>query len=227
MNNQTFNVLIGRDVPDFFNTDTVMLRVFAFIVSVLVVVSMIALATNRHLANRHRTLIESNLPAASLAREISDESLHIATLAPTFSKIDGLGGLRIGWGYGPQEMIDVMTRIRQPFNLSVVQLAAAEAAVRDRKWVADCAALNARQRQRLVGALGQLGIACDPSETNFVLARLADEAEAASAEKALLDAGIIIRRVGGYGLPDAIRMTIGTEEACRGVVAAVGEYLKA
>ncbi|MDV7145853.1 ATP-binding protein [Tropicimonas sp. TH_r6] len=76
------------------NFDTQLLRVFAFIVSVLVVVSMIALATNRYLANRHRTLIESNLPAASLARTISDESLYIATLAPTFSKIDGLSELR-------------------------------------------------------------------------------------------------------------------------------------
>ncbi len=127
----------------------------------------------------------------------------------TFSKIYGLGGLRIGWGYGPQEMIDVMTRIRQPFNLSVVQLAAAEAAVRDQTWVRDCAALNADQRARLTGALGQLGIACDPSETNFVLARMADVAEADAAEAALVADGILVRRVAGYGFPEGLRITVG------------------
>ena len=142
----------------------------------------------------------------------------------TFSKIYGLGGLRIGWGYGPKEMIEVMTRIRQPFNLSGVQLAAAEAAVRDRDWVADCAALNAAQRARLIGALGQLGIACDPSETNFVLARLADEAEASSAEAALLGEGIILRRVTGYGFPEGLRITVGDAEQTGRVIEALNNW---
>ncbi|MDF1727718.1 MAG: histidinol-phosphate transaminase [Sulfitobacter sp.] len=127
----------------------------------------------------------------------------------TFSKIYGLGGLRIGWGYGPREMIEVMTRIRQPFNLSVVQLAAAEAAVRDRDWLERCTALNAEQRARLIGALGQLGVACDPSDTNFVLARFADAAEAEAAEAGLLDDGILVRRATGYGFPEGLRITVG------------------
>jgi histidinol-phosphate aminotransferase len=127
----------------------------------------------------------------------------------TFSKIYGLGGLRIGWGYGPREMIYVMTRIRQPFNLSVVQLAAAEAAVRDRTWVAECAALNDAQRARLIGAVRQLGLACDDSHANFVLARCADEAEAGRAEEALQADGILVRRVAGYGFPEALRITVG------------------
>ena len=127
----------------------------------------------------------------------------------TFSKIYGLGGLRIGWGYGAQEMIDVLTRIRQPFNLSVVQLAAAEAAVRDVSWRDTCAALNADQRARLTGALGQLGIACDVSETNFVLARFADPAEARSAEASLISDGILVRAVSGYGFPEGLRITVG------------------
>lgn len=130
----------------------------------------------------------------------------------TFSKIYGLGGLRIGWGFGPQEMIDVMNRVRQPFNLSTVQLAAAEAGVRDTEWVARCQALNADQRARLIGALGQLGIACDASETNFVLARFADEVEASSAEAAFVADGIIIRRVTGYGFPEGLRITVGDVE---------------
>jgi histidinol-phosphate aminotransferase len=142
----------------------------------------------------------------------------------TFSKIYGLGGLRIGWGYGPREMIEVMTRIRQPFNLSVVQLAAAEAAVRDTAWVKDCARLNQEQRARLVGALGQLGIACDASDTNFVLARFADAAEARSAEAALMEAGILVRAVAGYGFPEGLRITVGDAEQTGRVIEGLNRW---
>lgn len=130
----------------------------------------------------------------------------------TFSKIYGLGGLRIGWGYGCREMIEVMTRLRQPFNLSVVQLAAAAAAVRDQTWVRHCEALNRSQRARLTGALRQLGLACDDSETNFVLARFSDATEAQSANAALMEAGIIVRPVAGYGFPEGLRITVGDAE---------------
>lgn len=144
-----------------------------------------------------------------------DGGLSLAATRPnvlmtrTFSKIYGLGGLRIGWGYGAQEMIEVMTRIRQPFNLGVVQLAASEAAVRDRDWVDHCAALNKDQRARLTGALRQLGISVDESAANFVLARLADASEAEAADAALQAAGIIVRRAGGYGFPEGLRITVG------------------
>lgn len=139
----------------------------------------------------------------------------------TFSKIYGLGGLRIGWGYGPQAMIDVMTRIRQPFNLSGMQLAAAEAAVQDRAWVDDCARVNAKQRRRLEGALRQMGIACDESHANFVLARFGSEAEATAADAALQAAGILVRRVGGYGFPEGLRITVGNAEETDRVIEAL------
>lgn len=142
----------------------------------------------------------------------------------TFSKIYGLGGLRIGWGYGPKPMIDVMTRIRQPFNLSQLQMAAAEAAVRDRRWVADCAALNADQRARLTGALRQLGIVCDDSQGNFVLARFRDAGEAASADAALQDDGIIVRSVAGYGFPEGLRITVGDEDQTGRVIATLTRW---
>jgi histidinol-phosphate aminotransferase len=129
----------------------------------------------------------------------------------TFSKIYGLGGLRIGWGYADPGMIDVMTRIRQPFNLSGLQMAASIAAVQDRDWVRDCVALNADQRARLTGALRQLGLACDDSHTNFVLARFADEVEALSADAALQNDGIIVRRPISYGFPEGLRITVGDE----------------
>lgn len=142
----------------------------------------------------------------------------------TFSKIYGLGGLRVGWGYGPREMIDVMTRIRQPFNLSVVQLAAAEAAVRDTAWIDDCAALNVEQRARLTGALRQLGLACDDSHANFVLARAASVEEADAAEAALNADGILIRRVAGYGFPEGLRITVGNAEQTGRVIDALTRW---
>ncbi|MEO1363245.1 MAG: histidinol-phosphate transaminase [Pseudomonadota bacterium] len=144
-----------------------------------------------------------------------DGGLALAATRPnvlmtrTFSKIYGLGGLRVGWGYGPRAMIDVMTRIRQPFNLSVPALAAAEAAVRDVAWRDACAALNAEQRARLTGALRQHGLACDDSETNFVLARAASVAEADAFEAALNADGILVRRVAGYGFAEGVRITVG------------------
>lgn len=153
-----------------------------------------------------------------------DGGAALATARPnvlmtrTFSKIFGLGGLRIGWGYGAPEMIEIMTRIRQPFNLSVIQLAAAEAAVRDADWVQNCAALNAAQRARLQGALRQLGIACDDAHGNFVLARFADETEALSADAAFQAEGIIVRRVAGYGFPEGLRITVGDADGTSRVI---------
>ncbi|MEO0391250.1 MAG: histidinol-phosphate transaminase [Pseudomonadota bacterium] len=142
----------------------------------------------------------------------------------TFSKIYGLGGLRIGWGYGPREMIEVMTRIRQPFNLSAMQMDAAEAAVRDPAWVQDCAALNAAQRARLTGALRQLGLACDESHANFVLARFSDPAEAETADLALQAQGIIVRRPASYGFPEALRITVGDAEQTGRVIDALTQW---
>lgn len=142
----------------------------------------------------------------------------------TFSKLYGLGGLRIGFGYGPKALIDVMTRIRQPFNLSVVQLAAAEAAARDRNWAKTCVEMNAEQRARLTGGLRQHGIACDDSHTNFVLARFADEAEAAAMEQVFQAEGILVRKVGGYGFPEGLRITVGRPEDNDRVLSAVAKF---
>lgn len=142
----------------------------------------------------------------------------------TFSKVYGLGGLRIGWGYGPQEMIDVMRRIRQPFNLSGVQLAAAEAAAKDRDWLRTCVDLNTEQRSRLTGAVRQLGLACDDSSANFVLVRCADAAEADAADQAFKAAGILIRRVPGYGFPEGLRITVGDAQQTDRVIAALTNW---
>jgi histidinol-phosphate aminotransferase len=142
----------------------------------------------------------------------------------TFSKIYGLGGLRVGWGYAPQEIIDVLNRLRQPFNLSTVQLALAEAAVRDQAWVDRCRAENAKQRAWLAEALAELGVPSDTSTANFILARFADRAEAEACDDYLKSQGVIVRRVAGYGLPNCLRITVGDESGCRRVAHAIGQF---
>ncbi|MGR3465535.1 histidinol-phosphate transaminase [Limimaricola sp.] len=152
------------------------------------------------------------------------ESRENVVMTRTFSKIHGLGGLRIGWGYGPRAIIDVLNRVRQPFNLSNSQLAAAEAAIRDTEFTAHCQNENARLRVWLREELVALGIACDESHANYVLARFADEAEAACCDAALREAGILVRRVGGYGFPEGLRITVGDEAGCARVVEAIGRF---
>lgn len=142
----------------------------------------------------------------------------------TFSKIYGLGGLRIGWGYGPQAIIDVLNRIRGPFNLSTAQLATAEAAVRDQDHVAWCRTENTRLRGWLAAALAEKGVPSDASSANFILARFADASEADDCDAYLKSQGLIVRRVAGYGLPEYLRITIGDEAACRRVAHAIGQF---
>ena len=145
-------------------------------------------------------------------------------MSRTFSKIYGLGGMRVGWGYGPQTIIDVLNRIRGPFNLSTVALAAAEAAVRDTAHTEKCRVENAKWRDWLANALAELGVPSDTSTANFILARFADEAEATACDNHLRDNGIIVRRVAGYGLPHCLRITIGDESACRRVAHAIAQF---
>lgn len=142
----------------------------------------------------------------------------------TFSKIYGLGGLRIGWGYGPRAIIDVLNRIRGPFNLSNTQLDAAEAAVRDQDWVTRCRSENARMRVWLAEALAEIGVPSDVSMANFVLARFADPAEAEACDGWLKEQGLIVRRVASYKLPHCLRITVGDESACRRVAHAVAQF---
>ena len=142
----------------------------------------------------------------------------------TFSKIYGLGGLRIGWGYGPRHIIDVLNRIRGPFNLSTTQLEVAEAAVRDQDYLAKCRSENARMRGWLAGALAELGVPSDTSMANFVLARFANPEEAEACDAFLQGQGLIVRRVGGYKLPHCLRITIGDESSCRRVAYAVAQF---
>jgi histidinol-phosphate aminotransferase len=144
----------------------------------------------------------------------------------TFSKIYGLGALRMGWGYGPTAIVNTLHRMRGPFNVNAGALAAAEAAIRDTEYVEKCRALNTEWRAFLRDGLGALGIASDPSHGNFVLARFASEAEADAANNALAAEGLIVRAVKGYGLAECLRITVGKGADCKHVISALRAFKK-
>lgn len=142
----------------------------------------------------------------------------------TFSKLYGLGGLRVGWGYGPKYIVDTLNRIRGPFNLSAPALAAAEASVRDTEFAEKCRADNNSLRAWLAAALAEHGISSDTSMANFILARFANQAEAEACDDYLKSQGILVRRVAGYKLPHCLRITVGDEASCRRVAHAIGQF---
>ncbi|MEM9012325.1 MAG: histidinol-phosphate transaminase [Pseudomonadota bacterium] len=143
----------------------------------------------------------------------------------TFSKIYGLAALRVGWCYAPDHVVDVLHRIRGPFNVALPALAAAEAAARDTEWTARCAAANAEWRDWLATALRAAGIPCDPPFGNFVLARFATPEAAQAADRRLRQEGVIVRGVASYNLPAALRITVGDETACRRVADILSAFM--
>ncbi|UWQ22613.1 histidinol-phosphate transaminase [Jannaschia sp. W003] len=152
------------------------------------------------------------------------ETRENVVVTRTFSKIYGLGGMRVGWGYGPRAVIDVLNRVRGPFNLSTPALAAAEAAVRDEAFLRRTRADNAANRTALQAGLDALGIAFDPSEANFVLARLESAEAAEAADSFLQSRGVIVRRVAAYGLPEGLRITVGDAEGVARVLDALAAF---
>jgi histidinol-phosphate aminotransferase len=136
----------------------------------------------------------------------------------TFSKIYGLGGMRIGWCYAPPAIVDVLNRVRSPFNVSVAGQAAAIAALSEPGWVEFGRSHNAEYRPKLAAAIEATGVKVWPSEANFVLADFGDVEKANAADAFLRTRGIIVRRVAGYGLPRCLRITVGTAEEV-GIVA--------
>lgn len=152
------------------------------------------------------------------------ESRDNVVMTRTFSKIYGLGAMRVGYGYAPPAIIDVLNRVRGPFNVTAPSLAAAEAAVRDTAYTEKCRAENAKQRDWMASALAEMGLPSDTSTANFILVRFASEDEATACNEHLMSAGILVRYVGGYGLPNCLRITVGDEASCRRVVHAIGQF---
>jgi histidinol-phosphate aminotransferase len=142
----------------------------------------------------------------------------------TFSKLFGLGGVRVGWAYAHPDIIDAIMRIRGPFNLSEPQQAAAIAALADEDHIERTLSETARLRVWLAKALAEVGVPSDPSHANFILARFKDAAEAEACDAFLQKEGLIVRGVASYGLPHCLRITIGDEASCRRVAHAVAQF---
>jgi histidinol-phosphate aminotransferase len=145
----------------------------------------------------------------------------------TFSKIHGLAALRLGWLYGPAHVVDAINRIRGPFNVSTAAMAAGMAALEDSVHLEASRAHNEKWLGWLTVEIRKLGLKVTPSIANFVLIHF-PETRGGTAEDAdafLTRRGLILRRVKAYKLPNALRMSVGTEEANRLVVAALAEFL--
>lgn len=145
-------------------------------------------------------------------------------MARTFSKIFGLGGARLGWAYCPAAVADVLNRARNPFNVSAPAQAAGLAALGDVEFTDAARANNDTWLPWTSDALRELGFEVVPSIGNFILVRFGEPARADAADAFLRDQGIIVRRVGAYGLPDSLRVSIGREDEMRSVVDALAAF---
>lgn len=145
----------------------------------------------------------------------------------TFSKIHGLAALRLGWMNGPAHVVDAVNRIRGPFNVNAAAMAAGIAAIEDTSHVENARAHNDYWREWLSLEIGKLGLKVTPGVGNFVLIHFPDQAgrTAKDADAVLTKRGLILRRLEPYQLPNALRMTVGTEEANRLVVETLTEFM--
>jgi histidinol-phosphate aminotransferase len=172
--------------------------------------------------------------AEYLHADEDDGALALAQVQPnviitrTFSKIFGLAAERIGWGYGSAEAVDAMHRIRAPFNVTIAGQHAAIAALADTGFVDQSRAHNAQWRDWLtteVTKMGNAGLRAIPSKTNFLLILFKGAVTAQTAYQGLMDKGYLTRWLPGQGLPNALRISIGTEDETRGVAAALRQIM--
>lgn len=141
----------------------------------------------------------------------------------TFSKAYGLAGLRVGYALGHPSVADVMNRVRQPFNVNSIALAAASAALEDMAFVAKSYAENLQGLRQLEEGAKALGLDYIPSFGNFLTIRVG---KAGEVYKRLLRRGVIVRPVGGYELPEHLRVTVGTDVENEKFLAALSASLK-
>lgn len=144
----------------------------------------------------------------------------------SFSKAYGLAALRLGWGHCPPAIADVLNRVRGPFNINQAALQAGLAALDDQAHIVASRVHNVQWRDWLVQQLGGLGLSIRPSAGNFILLEFVSPAQAAAAEHHMCASGIIPRELVAYGLPHALRLSIGTEAGNRAAVEALAQFLK-
>lgn len=140
----------------------------------------------------------------------------------TLSKIYGLPALRIGWAYAPTHIIDMMNRVRSPFNVNTPAMMAGIAALHDQAYITETRAKNKVERTRVTEAIVAMGYEVVPSHTNFVLVKFGTNASAVNAH--LAKQGIMVREVAAYGLADYLRISIGTEEENTELLAALKSF---
>ncbi|HEX8979438.1 MAG TPA: histidinol-phosphate transaminase [Parasulfuritortus sp.] len=143
-------------------------------------------------------------------------------VARTFSKAYGLAGLRVGYALCAPEVAGLLNRVRQPFNVSNLAQAAAVAALEDTAFLEECLAINRTGMVQLTKGLDRLGVDYIPSHGNFVCCRVGD---AAAINRALLERGVIVRPVAGYGMPEHLRVSIGLESENSRFLEALAEVL--
>jgi histidinol-phosphate aminotransferase len=145
----------------------------------------------------------------------------------TFSKIHGLAALRVGWMFGPAHIVDAVNRIRGPFNVTTPAMLAAAAALEDTAHVQMSKTHTEHWRNWLTKEIGKLGLDVTPSVANFILIHFPTTKgkTAADADAFLTKRGLVLRALGNYKLPHALRMTIGTEEANRLVAEGLREFM--
>ncbi|EKF40406.1 histidinol-phosphate aminotransferase [Nitratireductor indicus C115] len=146
----------------------------------------------------------------------------------TFSKIHGLAAMRIGWIYAPLHIIDAINRVRGPFNVNALAIEAGAAAIRDKAHVQSAVDHNEKWLSWLTHELSRLGLRVTPSVGNFLLIHFPDNGgkSAEEADAFLSARGYVLRRVTSYGFPNALRLSVGEEEANRGLIAALTEFLE-
>ncbi|MFZ4600927.1 MAG: histidinol-phosphate transaminase [Caulobacterales bacterium] len=142
----------------------------------------------------------------------------------TFSKIHGLAGARVGWAYAPAHVIDALHKVRGPFNVAAAAQAAAIAAIGDSDFMARAGETNAAELARVASELSALGLRVTPSVCNFLLVHFDGEAKARAVDAHLRSRGLIVRAVAGYGLPAALRISIGMAAENAALIAAMREF---
>ncbi|MGE5505771.1 MAG: histidinol-phosphate transaminase [Actinomycetota bacterium] len=154
------------------------------------------------------------------------EATGNTVMCRTFSKMYALGGLRLGWAYCPAEIAGVLNRVRNPFNVGSPALAAGLAAFEDTAYAELCKAHNDHWLPWLLDQVRALGLETTPSVCNFILIRFPKQAgrDAQAADAFLRARGIIGRAMGGYGLGDCLRITVGRDDENQAVVAALKEF---
>src|SRR5262249_2351018 len=125
-----------------------------------------------------------------------------------FSKVYGLAGLRVGYAFAAPGVADLMNRVRQPFNVNSISLAAATAALDDAEFVRRSCGFNLAGMRQLTDGFQRLGVDFIPPVVNFVGVRVGT---GAGVFRGLLEGGVMVRPVAGYGMPEHLRVTVGLE----------------